>query len=142
MGTGEGRRTHVEDAGLWIARVRLVVVLFAVADVALMSRDYPSGYEEAAWITTGVFAVGAIALFFASKRYSSAAGPAALVFDALIVATYSTIYSFEYGSPTRWAHGGDWQMAEKKPAKKDTQKPANRTTFSDEERLAMKEPKS
>jgi hypothetical protein len=76
MATGEGRRTHVKDAGLWIARVRLIVVLFAVADVALMSRYYPSGYEEAAWITTGVFAVGAIALFFASKRYSSAAGPA------------------------------------------------------------------
>ena len=30
-------------------------------------------------------------------------------------------------------------MAERKPAKKDTQKSAKRTTFSDEERVAMKE---
>jgi hypothetical protein len=103
MVAGEGGRTHVEDAGLWIARVRLIVVPFAVADLALMSRDYPSGYQEAAWITTGVFAAGAIALFFASRRYSSAAGPAGLVFDASIVGAYSTIYSFEYGSPTCWA---------------------------------------
>jgi signal transduction histidine kinase len=103
MATRDARRTQLEETGLWIARVRLVVVLFALADVALIGRDYPSGYKAAAWITTGVFAAGAIALFFASKRYPSAAGPAALVFDALVIAAYATIYSFEYGSPTRWA---------------------------------------
>jgi signal transduction histidine kinase len=103
MATRDARRTQLEETGLWIARVRLIVVLFAVADVALIGRDYPGGYRAAAWITTGVFAAGAIALFFASKRYPSAAGPAALVFDALVIAAYATIYSFEYGSPTRWA---------------------------------------
>lgn len=103
MATGDARRTHVEETGLWIARVRLIVVLFAVADVALIARDYPGGYKAAAWITTGVFAAGAMALFFASRRYPSAVGPGGLVFDALIVAAYATIYSFEYGSPTRWA---------------------------------------
>jgi His Kinase A (phospho-acceptor) domain/GAF domain len=103
MATSDARRTQLEETGLWIARVRLIVVLFAVADVALIGRDYPGGYKAAAWITTGVFAAGAIALFFASKRYPSAAGPAALVFDALVIAAYATIYSFEYGSPTRWA---------------------------------------
>jgi signal transduction histidine kinase len=103
MATSDARRRQLEETGLWIARVRLIVVLFAVADVALIGRDYPGGYKAAAWITTGVFAAGAIALFFASQRYPSAAGPAALVFDALVIAAYATIYSFEYGSPTRWA---------------------------------------
>jgi hypothetical protein len=45
MPTREARRTHVEEAGLWIARVRLVVVLFAVAEVGFRHDDYPSGYE-------------------------------------------------------------------------------------------------
>jgi hypothetical protein len=79
-------------------------VLFAVADVcAHTAATTPAGTERPPGITTGVFAAGAIALFFASKRYPSAAGPAALVFDALVIAAYATIYSFEYGSPTRWA---------------------------------------
>src|SRR5204862_6783732 len=30
-------------------------------------------------------------------------GFVALVFDACVIAAFATIYSFEYGSPTRWA---------------------------------------
>jgi hypothetical protein len=45
MPTREARRRHVEEAGLWIARLRLVVVLFAVAEVGFRHDDYPSGYE-------------------------------------------------------------------------------------------------
>src|SRR5262245_42019302 len=102
METGDPRR-QVEEAGLWIARVRLVVVLFAAIGVGLKHGDFPSGYGAAAWITTGVFATGALALFFAAKRHLAVARPAALVFDTAVVVPYSTIFSFEYGSPVHWA---------------------------------------
>ena len=78
MATGDARRTNAEEAGLRIARVRLVVVLFAAVAVGLKHGDFPSGYEVAAWITTGVFAAGALAVFFASKRSLPIARPAAL----------------------------------------------------------------
>jgi signal transduction histidine kinase len=103
MATGDPRRTQVEEAGLWIACVRLVVVLFAAIGVGLKHGDFPSGYEAAAWITTGVFAAGALALFFAAKRHLPIARPAALVFDTVVVVAYSTIFSFEYASPVHWA---------------------------------------
>ena len=88
---------------LWIARVRLAAVLFAVLEVGLLTRDYPEGYEAAAWVVTAVFAVGAAALYFASRRYVPVVAPVALVFDASVIAAFSTLYSYEYGSPTRWA---------------------------------------
>jgi signal transduction histidine kinase len=97
----ERRRASVVQ--LWIARVRLAAVLFAVVEVGLLTRDYPEGYEAAAWIVTAVFAIGAAALFFASRRYAPAVAPVALVFDACVIAAFSTLYSYEYGSPTRWA---------------------------------------
>ena len=97
----ERRRAGVVQ--LWIARVRLAAVLFAVVEVGLLTRDYPEGYEAAAWIVTAVFAIGAAALFFASRRYAPAVAPVALVFDACVIAAFSTLYSYEYGSPTRWA---------------------------------------
>jgi hypothetical protein len=45
---------------VWIARVRLVAVLFVVIEVGLVTKNYPSGYEAYAWITTPVFALGAL----------------------------------------------------------------------------------
>ena len=56
------------------------------------------------WIVTAIFAAGAIALFFASTRANvRAVGIVALVFDACVIGAYATLYSYEYGSPTRWA---------------------------------------
>jgi signal transduction histidine kinase len=92
------------EVEVWIARVRLVAVLFAAAEVGLFSEDYPDQYETYAWIVTAIFGVGAIALFFASTRANvRAVGIVALVFDVCVIAGYATVYSYEYGSPTRWA---------------------------------------
>jgi signal transduction histidine kinase len=51
-----------------------------------------------------VFGVGSLLLFVASRRADPrVVGFVALVFDACVIAAFATIYSFEYGSPTRWA---------------------------------------
>jgi signal transduction histidine kinase len=98
------RLARLREIEGWIARVRLGAVVFAIVEVGLLSEDYPPGYEGYAWIATGVFAVGAVLLLFASKRSDPRfVGPVALGFDACVIATFATIYSFEYGSPTRWA---------------------------------------
>jgi signal transduction histidine kinase len=92
------------EAEVWIARVRLVAVLFAVAEVGLFSENYPDRYETYAWIITAIFAGGAVALFFASERANvRAVGAVALLFDVFVIGAYATVYSYEYGSPTRWA---------------------------------------
>ena len=88
----------------WIAWVRMGAVVFAVLEVGAFSRGYPAGYEAAAWAATGVLAVGAIALWLVSRRaYTPMLGVVAVAFDACIVGAFATIYSYEYGSPTRWA---------------------------------------
>jgi signal transduction histidine kinase len=87
-----------------IARIRLFAVLFAVVEVGLLTATYPEGYELVAWIATAVFATGAIVFFFVSKRaFVPAVGFAALIFDASVIAAFALLYSYEYGSPTRWA---------------------------------------
>jgi signal transduction histidine kinase len=89
---------------VWIARVRLFAVLFAVVEVGLLTATYPDGYELLAWIATAVFGAGAIVLFFVSQRaFVPAVGFAALIFDASVIAAFALLYSYEYGSPTRWA---------------------------------------
>jgi signal transduction histidine kinase len=97
------RLARAAEIEVWIARVRLLAVVFAVAEVGLLSKNYPAGYETVAWLVTGVFALGAGLLFLASKRYVPTVGLAALVFDTCVIASFSTLYSYEYGSPTRWA---------------------------------------
>jgi hypothetical protein len=104
MSTDSPRLARMREMEVWIARVRLVAVLFGVLEVGLLSEHYPPRYEDYAWLTTAVFAVGAILLFVASKRLDPrVVGIVALVFDTCVIAAYATIYSFEYGSPTRWA---------------------------------------
>jgi signal transduction histidine kinase len=99
-----GRLARLRELELWIARVRLGAVLFGVLEVGLLSNDYPAGYETYAWITTAAFGVGALLLFAASRRLDPRlVGALALVFDAAVIGTYALIYSYEYGSPTRWA---------------------------------------
>src|SRR5919201_3233278 len=81
---------------------RLGAVPFAVFQVAL-SSDYPRHYELAAWLTTALFAIGAIVLFGVTRI--RAVGPrlalAALTFDTAVVSTYVLIYNFERGTPIR-----------------------------------------
>jgi signal transduction histidine kinase len=95
------------DVERWVAAVRLGGLVFAVFEVGLFSYDYPRGYEAAAWTITGLFAVGSVALFALARRGNPELAPllsaSALLFDALIVCAYSVVYSYEYGSPTRWA---------------------------------------
>ena len=98
------RRERARAIELWIARVRVAAVAFAVLEVGVFSENYPAGYERLAWIATGVFAAGAVVFFFVSRSaYVPGVGLAALVFDGCVIAAYATLYSYEYGSPTRWA---------------------------------------
>jgi signal transduction histidine kinase len=104
MATDSPRVARLREVEIWIARVRLGAVVFAVIEVGLVSEGYPPRYEEYAWITTAVFGLGALLLFAASRRSDPRiVGLAALAFDACVIGAYATIYSFEYGSPTRWA---------------------------------------
>ena len=107
MGGGATHVIHGDRArGIdrWVAWVRMGAVAFAVLEVGVFSRGYPPGYQTAAWVATGVLAVGATSLWFLSQRaYTPAFGVVAVAFDACIVAAFATIYSYEYGNPTRWA---------------------------------------
>jgi hypothetical protein len=98
------RLARLREVEVWIARVRLGAVVFGIVEVGLISTGYPSGYEAYAWMVTGVFGAGAVLLFVASKRIDPrVVGFVALVFDACVIGAYATLYSYEYGSPTRWA---------------------------------------
>jgi K+-sensing histidine kinase KdpD len=98
------RLTRLREVEIWIAWIRLGGIVFAVLEVGVFSKGYPAGYENYAWATTAVFAVGAIALWVVSRRaYRPAVGVLAVLFDAAVIGAYATIYSFEYGSPSRWA---------------------------------------
>jgi signal transduction histidine kinase len=96
------RRARRDDVERWLAWLRLAAVPFAIFRVSLTS-GYPGGYLEAVWITTGVFAAGAVALFFAARRWRGDVrlGAGALAFDTLVVSTYVLAYSFEQGTPIR-----------------------------------------
>jgi len=96
---------NLPDVDAWIARVRLALVAFAVLEVSAFTASYPEGYEAWAWLLTGVFAAGALAIFVAEHYgWKPARLPlVALVFDTLVVVGYALLFSFEYGSPTRYA---------------------------------------
>ena len=61
MPTDLSRQERARAIELWIARVRLAAVVFAVLEVAVFSKHYPAGYERLAWIATAVLWV-AVAL--------------------------------------------------------------------------------
>ena len=107
MRPDENQLARLVDTERWVAWVRLGGVAFAIFEVGLFSVDYPPGYESAAWTITGLFAAGGIALFVLARRGSLRLAPvlsaAALLFDTAIVSAYAIVYSYEYGSPTRWA---------------------------------------
>ena len=79
----------------WIPQARLIAVPFAFAEVAIEAGNYPPGRERWAWTTAGVFAVGAVILFFARHAL------AGVLFDAVVVSAFVCIYSFEPSSPVR-----------------------------------------
>ena len=90
----------------WIAWVRLAAVLFAAVEVGIFTEHFPSGYERLAWALTAVFALGAALLFVASRpgrRASPLLGAVALAFDTAVISGFALLFTYEYGSPTRWA---------------------------------------
>jgi signal transduction histidine kinase len=91
----------------WIAYVRLGGVVFAALEVGLLSKNFPSGYQTAAWVLTGIFAVAAAAFYFLSRLAGEdllrIVGFGSLLFDSAVIGAYATIFSYEYGNQTRWA---------------------------------------
>jgi signal transduction histidine kinase len=112
MGGGQHRRAGgaaVTDPQLqrerWIAWIRLGAIPFAAFQVAI-STGYPDNYRAAAWIVTGVFAAGAVALFLLARRplneqVLARFGLAAMLFDFAVLSAYVIVYSFERGTPIR-----------------------------------------
>jgi hypothetical protein len=97
MKCGVARRLAVDQAGLdrWIPHARLVVVPFALAEIAIESGNYPPGYERWAWTTAAVFTLGAVVLLLARSAL------AGVILDAFVVSAFVCIYSFEPSSPVR-----------------------------------------
>ena len=94
------------DVERWIAWVRLGAVGFAAVEVGIFTEGFPAGYERLAWALTALFALGAVLLFAASRPGRNAPqllGPVALAFDTAVIGGYALLFSYEYGSPTRWA---------------------------------------
>jgi signal transduction histidine kinase len=90
----------------WIALVRLAAVLFAAIEIGIFTESFPPGYERAIWLLTATFGIGSVLLLVASRRADAATrafGTVALAFDTAVIATYAVLFSYEYGSPTRWA---------------------------------------
>jgi signal transduction histidine kinase len=90
----------------WISVIRLAAVPWAVTEVAIISQDYPDGYEIAAWLTTAALAVGAIVFFVLDRRPFGERAQrivsfSALGFNALIIWAYTFVFSFEPGTPIR-----------------------------------------
>ena len=96
--------TRLREIEIWIAWVRLGAIVFAALEVGAFTTDYPKGYERIAWILTAGFAAGAIVLWLLSRRaYSPLVSLASLTFDACLIGSFATLYSYEYGAPARWA---------------------------------------
>jgi signal transduction histidine kinase len=91
----------------WLSWARGAGLVFATLEITMSSQHFPPGYAAAAWAVTGVLAVGTVLLFVLARTESAVLGPGlgltALVFDAAVVAAFSTIFSYEYGSQVRWA---------------------------------------
>jgi signal transduction histidine kinase len=91
---------------LWAAWVRLAAVPWASLEVGVLSRDYPNGYEAAAWMATATLAAGALAFFLLLRQDLTRdqlrrTGLAALVFDTAIISAFALIFTFESGAPAR-----------------------------------------
>jgi signal transduction histidine kinase len=100
----DDRRRQLER---WISWVRLGAVPFAVLEVGLLTQDYPPGYENRAWVLTAILGVGAIVLWWLSRRPLGGRalrllGFAALVLDTTVIAAFTILYyAFEANTPIR-----------------------------------------
>jgi signal transduction histidine kinase len=98
---------RLREIETWIAWARLGGVAFAVLEVGVFTQRFPSGYLEAAWALTAVFAAGTVVLLWLARSKHEdllpAAGFAAVVFDTLVIAAYGVVFSYEYGNQTRFA---------------------------------------
>ena len=96
---------RLRETERWIAWVRLASVPFAIVEVGLLSTDYPSGYENWAWPTTGLLVVAGVGFFLLSRssgvftRAPRRFGLVALAVDTTIVGAFVFIYQYEIGSP-------------------------------------------
>lgn len=102
MTTEAGRLQRGER---WLAWIRLAAVPFAVVQT-IIARPFPPGRETWAWATTGVLAVGAVAIFVLARRDLDVRslkrlGLFALTFDFAVVTSYVFILTFQPGSPVR-----------------------------------------
>jgi signal transduction histidine kinase len=90
-----------------IGLVRLGGVAFAVLKVGFFTETFPDGYRARAWLLTGVFAGGALAVLRLAQTHDErrlrALGYAAVTFDTLIICAYAWLFAFEYGNQTRFA---------------------------------------
>ncbi|HET8895595.1 MAG TPA: ATP-binding protein [Gaiellaceae bacterium] len=97
----------LRDLETWMAWVRVGGVVFAALEIGVFTAHFPPGYKTAGWIITAVFAIGALALFWlamdARPEWRAALGFSALTFDTIVIAAYSTVFSYEYGNQTHWA---------------------------------------
>jgi signal transduction histidine kinase len=91
----------------WIAWVRLAGALFALVEVAVFSAHPRADYRPAEWSLAGTFLAGALVLLALSRivqpSWLTPLGFAALLFDLAAVGAYGMVYTYEYGSQTRWA---------------------------------------
>jgi signal transduction histidine kinase len=100
--TGElERRRQLE---IWIARVRVFAVPFAVFGVAIVGDGQPPGYGRWGWATAGFLALGAVGLFWLVRRPLERTalgriGFVALAFDTAIVYAFFFVYAFEPSTP-------------------------------------------
>jgi K+-sensing histidine kinase KdpD len=93
----------MRDIERWIGVVRLIAVPFALAQVAF-AQEYPPGYAKYAWLTTGVFTLGAVVIFALARRdvgprAQAALGAAALAFDTVLVSAFILVFHFQEGTP-------------------------------------------
>jgi signal transduction histidine kinase len=96
---------HLRQTERWIANIRIGGVLFAVLQV-LLTTDYPPDYKRNAWVVTVAFAIGAVIIFYLSRRdmpqpRQMLLAVVALAFDTAVLSAYLLVYNFESGSPIR-----------------------------------------
>jgi signal transduction histidine kinase len=97
-----GRRLSGER---WAAWLRIAAVPFAIFQI-LITDDFPDGYDTAAWASTIVLAVGAVAILVLvyqplSRRAVRMLGVGELCFDTLVASAFVLSFSFQTGSPVR-----------------------------------------
>ena len=86
---------RLREVERWISVVRLAAFPFVLAPVAAAS--YPAGWERWAWVTTGGFALGSLALFALARsevggRHAVAQSVIGQLFDTAVVTGYVLVF--------------------------------------------------